>query len=374
MAAKDYYEILGVSPDASQEAIRKVYRRLAKKHHPDRQGGSKAAEEKFKEIADAYGVLGDPEKRKQYDRLRQAGMHGGAFEGLGGLEDLFSRAGADTWRDGDGVSFGDLGSLSDLFGKIFGGGRRRTERTARQRGRDLTSSITITFETAVRGGKAEVRLSRDKTCASCAGTGAAPSSRVDTCPQCGGTGQVLSGQGAFSVARPCPSCFGRGRIMQTPCGRCRGTGSVQEPSTIEVKIPPGIEDRQKIRLASLGQPGVGGGRPGDLLLEVHVQPHARFERKGRDIHSKVHVNMVEAALGTKVDVQTMQGRVTVTVPPGTQPDQKLRIPGYGLQTSDRRKGDHYVEIQVSIPRDLTEEQKRLLEQLRRAPAVAKQQS
>ncbi len=372
MAAKDYYKILGVAPEASHEQVRKAYRRLAKKHHPDRQGGSKAAEEKFKEIADAYSVLGDPEKRKHYDRLRQAGMSGGRFDGYPGFEDLFGEGARGKWQRGEGVSFGDLGSLRDLFSSMFGGGRGAGERAARQRGRDVISSITIPFGTAVRGGKVEVKIPRERACPNCSGTGAAPGTRVDTCPQCNGTGQVLSGQGAFSVAQPCPACFGRGRIIQTPCGKCQGTGTTEEPSVIEVKIPAGIEDGKKMRLTGLGQPGVGGGGAGDLLLEVHVQPHPKFDRKGREIYSKTRIDMVDAALGTKVDVDTLHGIVTVTVPPGTQPGQKLRIPGYGLETSDGRKGDHYVEVQVRIPRDLTEEQKKLLEQLRRAPAAAKQ--
>jgi len=179
------------------------------------------------------------------------------------------------------------------------------------------------------------------------------------------------GQGAFSVARPCPACFGRGKIIQTPCGKCRGGGSVEDSSVVEVKIPAGIEDGQKMRLAGLGQPGAGGGETGDLLLEVHVRQHRQFRRKGRDIYSTAGVDMVDAALGTEVDVQTMHGPISMKVPPGAQPGQKLRIPGYGLETSDGRKGDHYVELRVRIPRNLTDEQKKLLEQLRRAPTAAK---
>ncbi len=366
MAAKDYYKILGVQPGASQEEIRKAYRRLAKKYHPDRQGGSKAAEEKFKEIADAYSVLGDPEKRSQYDRLRQAGMSGGRFAGF---EDMFGQGARGKWQGAEGISFGNL---RDLFSSMFGGGRGAGKGAARQRGRDAISSVSIPFGMAAHGGKVRVTVPREKTCPSCSGTGAAPGARVDTCPQCNGTGQVLSGQGAFSVAQPCPTCFGRGRIIQTPCGKCQGTGTVEEPSVIDVKIPAGIEDGKKMRLAGLGQPGAGGGSAGDLLLEVHVQPHSRFDRKGRDIYSKADVDMADAALGTKVDVGTLHGTVTVTVPPGTQPGQRLRVPGYGLETSDGRKGDHYVEVLVKVPRNLTEEQKRLLEQLRRAPAATKQ--
>ncbi|MHC4591526.1 MAG: molecular chaperone DnaJ [Planctomycetota bacterium] len=371
MPEKDYYEILGVAPDAPHEKIRKAYRRLAKKHHPDRQKGSKAAEDKFKEIADAYSVLGDPEKRKQYDRLRQAGMRGSWFGGTGGFEDVFGAAGAQGWQQQGGLKFEDLGGLGDLFSRIFGGRRTGAQRPTKQRGQDITSSIAIPFDTAARGGTVQVKVPRERSCPSCGGSGAAPGTKADTCPQCNGGGQVLSGQGAFSVARPCPACFGRGRVVRTPCGKCHGRGMVEEASRIEVKIPAGIENGQRMRLAGLGQPGAGSGANGDLLLEVRVRPHADFDRKGRDICGKVQVDMVDAALGTKVDVQTMQGPLTVRVPPGTQPGQKLRVAGYGLETSDGRRGDHYVEIQVQIPRDLTEEQKKLLEQLRRAPAEAK---
>jgi molecular chaperone DnaJ len=372
MPEKDYYKILGVSPEASAEEIRKAYRRLAKKHHPDRHKGSKAAEARFKEITEAHQVLSDPQKRRQYDQLREAGMHGwgpqtGPGAGGGAYEDMFRNA---AWT-GKGINFEDLGGLGDIFGRMFGGAGRGASRAATQRGADAVSTITIPFETAARGGKVEVRIPREKPCPTCAGSGAAPGSRAETCPQCRGSGQVLSGQGAFSVARPCPRCFGRGKIIQKPCGVCRGSGTVEEPARVEVAIPRGVQDKQKIRLAGLGEPGVAGGAAGDLLLEVNVQPHARFRRKGRDIYSKARVGMADAALGTKVDVETMHGMVSVSVPAGTQPGQRLRVPGYGLETSDGRKGDHYVEVQVAIPRKLTAEQRRLLEELRRAPTAAR---
>ncbi len=358
MADRDHYKVLGVEPDASQDEIRKAYRRLAKEHHPDRQGGSKAAEERFKEIAEAYGVLGDPEKRKQYDRLRELRMHGGPFSGFG---------------QGMNVDFGDgtagFGNLGDIFSSLFGGGRSRAERAPRQRGRDMYSVITIPFETAARGGKVEVTIQGEMVCSKCSGSGAASGSKVETCPQCRGTGQALSGQGAFSVAHRCPACFGRGKIIQKPCRKCQGAGSVDEPSVVSVSIPTGIEDGKKMRLAGMGEPGVGGGPAGDLLLEVRVQPHPKFERKGRNLYSTVEIDMVEAALGCDVDVQTLHEFVTLKVPAGIQPGQKLRVAGHGLETSDGRKGDHFVEVRVRIPRDLTEEQRRLLEQLRRAPAA-----
>jgi molecular chaperone DnaJ len=369
MPEKDYYKVLGVPPEAKDEEIRKAYRRLAKKYHPDRHRGSKAAEAKFKEITEANQVLGDPDKRKQYDRLREAGLHGWGAKGAdGSYEDMFRNA---AWK-GEGISFEDLGGgLGEIFSRMFGGEAHGGARATTQRGSDVVSSITIPFETAVHGGRVEVAIPREKACPACGGSGAAPGSSAETCPQCRGAGQVLSGQGAFSVARPCPRCFGRGRIIQQPCGQCRGSGTVEEPARVEVNIPKGIQDKQKMRLAGMGQPGAGKGAPGDLLLEVNVRPHPNFERKGRDIYSKARVDMVDAALGTKVDVETMQGGVTVVVPPGTQPGQRLRVPGYGLETSDGRKGDHYVEVQVTVPSKLSAEQRRLLEQWRHAPAAAK---
>lgn len=372
MPEKDYYKVLGVSEDASQDDIRKAYRRLAKEHHPDRHGGSKSAEEKFKQISEAYEVLGDPEKRQQYDRLREAGRHGWSGEGGPGFGDVYGSGGR-QWEGGEGIRFEDLGGLGDIFSRMFGGGAAggAQTRTAARHGANVTRSITIPFEKAARGGKVEVRVPREKTCPQCSGSGAAPGSQTQTCPQCQGRGQVLSGQGAFSVARPCPQCFGRGQIIQRPCQRCQGSGSVEEPSVIEVNIPRGIEDGQKIRLAGMGRQGEGGATAGDLLLEVNVARHSEFRRKGRDIYSTARIDMVDAALGTKVDVQTMHGEVTVSVPPGTQPGQRLRVPGYGLETSDGRKGDHYVEVKVAIPKELSAEQKRLLEQLRRAPAATK---
>jgi len=356
MPEKDYYKVLGVKPDAKQDAIRKAYRRMAKKHHPDRHGGSKAAEEKFKPIADAWSVLGDDDKRKEYDALCEARAHGGPGGGFS-FEEMFQQGGG-----------AQSGGFGDVFSRFFGGGgRSRAPHAPRQRGGDLISAITVPFETAVHGGDIHVNVPREKSCKDCSGSGAAKGSSVDMCPQCGGAGQVQAGQGAFSVARPCPTCFGRGKIIQKPCTTCSGTGTVEKPSRVKVAIPKGIEDGKKMRLAGMGRPGSGGAPAGDLLLEVNVAAHPVYTRKGRDIHSKVSVGMADAALGTSVDVQTMHGEVTLKVPPGTQPGRKMRVPGYGLELSDGKKGDHIVEIQVVVPSNLNEEQRRLLERLRRFP-------
>jgi molecular chaperone DnaJ len=375
---KDYYEILGVKPEAGQEEIHKVYRRLAKKYHPDRNQGSKTAEEKFKEISEAYNVLGDPEKRRKYDELRTMGMRGGPWQQGAGFEDLFRGAGARPGaggRAGGGGGFrfeefegGDAGGFGDLFSRIFGGGsaRTRTGATARQRGADLVASVTVPFETGVRGGKVSLNVSGQESCERCSGSGAEPGSSVSECSQCHGAGTVVFGQGGFGVSRPCPKCFGRGQIISKPCTRCRGTGSAQKPRTVEVTIPPGIAEGQRLRLRGMGNEGVAGGQPGDLLLEVHIAPHARLRRQGKDLYTDLSIDMVDAALGTRADVRTLSETVSVTVPPGTQPGQKLRIRGHGVKMPDGSTGDFYVEVRVRVPAELTSRQRKLLEELREA--------
>ncbi len=367
MADKDYYKILGVSPEASQEEIRKAYRRLAKRYHPDRNRGSKAAEEKFKRIGEAYGVLGDEEKRKHYDRLKDAQMHGG---GAWNFEDLFGGAG--RARRG-GVGPEGPGGFGDLFSRIFGGaGGVGTEYSTRRRGRDVHSRVRISFEKAARGGKVTVRMPRQRACERCGGTGAAPGTGSEVCPRCGGKGTVSSGLGGFSLSRPCPQCFGRGRIIERPCAACRGTGTTEQVSSVRVNIPPGIESGQKLRLSGMGEPGVGGAEAGDLFLEVQVKGHPTFRRDGLNVYSALEVDMADAALGTRMEVETMDGRVSVKVPPGTQPGQKLRLKGRGLRGSDGRQGDHFVEVRVRIPRNITQRQKDLLEEFSRKAASSTQ--
>jgi len=369
MSEKDYYKTLGVSSDASQEEIRKAYRRLAKKYHPDRNRGSKAAEQRFKEITEAHQVLSDPKKRKQYDRLREAGMQGG-FEGF---EDIFAGFGQAGKKGGGGFGYEDMGSgFGDLFSRMFGGDASGgTAYATAQRGRDIRTSVTVPFDLSVSGGKIQVTVPRQQTCKRCGGTGAAPGTQAHICPQCGGSGRVQSGLGGFSVSRPCPQCFGRGRILRNVCSVCRGSGISEASSRIEVKIPKGIENGQKLRLAGMGQPGTGAAPAGDLILEVHVGKHPRFERKGKDIYSRAKIDMVQAALGTEVDVPALKGTITVKVPAGTQPGQKLRLKGHGIRGDDGKAGDHYVEVVVTIPRKLSERQKELLKEFGRAHAGSK---
>ena len=379
--AKDYYDVLGVSEDASKKEIDRAYRRLAKKYHPDRNPDDDEAEEKFKEISEAHEVLSDPEKREEYDNMRHARSQGD-FGGFERYQDIFGQGGrAGRQRQGGFEGFG----LSDLFENVFGqagpggpggpggmsgmggAGTRAGGQTAR-RGRDIKTSVTIPFDTAVHGGKVEVTVPRQTQCQTCNGSGAAPGSQSTVCPQCGGSGQMQSGLGGFSVQRTCPRCAGRGRIVQKKCPDCGGSGSQQRRSTVDVNIPKGIEDGQKLRLSGLGQDGAAGGPAGDLILEVRVKSHPEFKRKGADVYSETTVDMVEAALGTQVDVRTLDGTVSLKVPPGTQPGQKLRLKERGAEKSDGSRGDHYVTVNVKIPTQLNERQRELLREFRRAHA------
>ncbi|MFW6279692.1 MAG: molecular chaperone DnaJ [Planctomycetota bacterium] len=368
MPEKDYYKILGVDPDASEDEIRRSYRKLAKKYHPDRNEGSEAAQDKFKDISEAYRVLSDSEKRQKYDRLRQAHRQGGtgfSFEDIFGGQQQRQQQ-QQTRTSGRSGGF-DTGGFGDLFSNIFGGGRGAGESySTRQRGHDVRSRVTIPFEKAAKGGKVSVRIPRQAECQRCGGTGAAPGSQVDICPQCGGRGRVSSSAGQFSRAQSCPQCFGRGKIIQNPCSVCHGDGTVERDGTVEVDIPRGIEDGKKLRLRGMGEPGAGGGDAGDLILEVNVREHPKFDRKGLDIYSSVTIDMVDAVLGTEVEAETMDGSVTVKVPPGTQPGQKLRLKGRGLTDPDGRTGNHYVEVNVRIPRNINEKQKKALEEFRAA--------
>lgn len=380
MANKDYYDILGVSEDASKKEIDRAYRKLAKKYHPDRNPDDDSAEQKFKEISEAHEVLSDPEKRREYDNMRNARARGD-FSGFDQYQDIFGQGGR---RGGQGQQYGFEGfGLSDLFENVFGGqgpggpggpggaqagaGAHARQRTA-QRGRDIRTSVTIPFDTALSGGKVQVKVPRQQECSTCHGSGAAPGSKATVCPQCGGNGQMQSGLGGFSVQRTCPRCVGKGRIAQKKCPTCGGAGTEEKRSTVDVNIPKGIDDGQKLRLSGLGQSGAGGGPAGDLILEVNVQGHPEFERKGNDIYSKATVDMVEAALGTEVDVRTLDGTVSLKVPPGTQPGQKLRLKGRGAEKDDGTRGDHYVTVDVKVPKRLNERQRQLLREFKRAHA------
>jgi molecular chaperone DnaJ len=355
MSRKDYYATLGVSPDASQDDVKAAYRRLAKEYHPDRNAGDETAERRFKEVGEAYEVLGDPEKRRKYDELRRLGA-AGAGAGID-LESLFGGG-----RGGGGGGGGGFGGLGDIFSSIFGGrGDAFRESQARpQRGEDVDLRVEIPFETAAFGGRVSVRLSREDTCGRCGGAGSEPGSTVETCPVCRGTGSATQAQDGFAFHRPCPRCFGKGKLIRQPCRDCGGQGRVETDRTIEVTIPKGIADGKRIRLRGEGEMGVAGGPRGDAYVRVKVRPHAEFERKGLDIHSTVSVNVVQAALGTEREIPTIGGTVTLRIPAGVQPGQQLRLRDQGVEDGKGRRGDHLVTVRVHIPKELGAESRERL--------------
>jgi len=349
MASRDYYSILGVSRDATPEEIKRAYRRLAKKYHPDHNRGDPEAEERFKEITEAYEVLSDPEKRKHYDRFGTAGV--------GDFEEFFRTGGGHGYRE---VHWTDLGELGDLFSQFFRSSPFGRTSRGRGRGRDIWLEMTIPFELAAFGGKRTIQVEREENCDACGGTGAESGSERKQCPACKGTGRLQVLQGAFAFSRPCPHCGGRGEIVGRPCKECKGSGRVTRKRSIEVKIPAGVNDGQKIRLPGQGDEGIAGGPNGDILIEVRVMPHPEFERKGKDIYSNITIDVAKAALGGSVEVNTMQGKVLLKIPPGTQPGTKLRLKGKGLPGIGGANGDHYVIVNVEIPRNMDRRQKRLM--------------
>ncbi|MDZ7779332.1 MAG: molecular chaperone DnaJ [Gemmatimonadota bacterium] len=362
--SKDFYKILGVDEKASQDEIKKAYRKLAKSHHPDANPGDAQAAERFKEIGEAYAVLRDPEKRKQYDEMRRLGAFSGGARGAPGGASQ-PRAGAD-----ESFSFEDLGggfgNISDLFSSLFDMGERRGgargPRTAgRERGQDVEYVVEIPFLTAVRGGKVSVDVGITEECATCGGDGAQPGTGRRRCGECGGSGTVSFGQGGFAVNRPCPACFGRGQIPESPCPSCKGRGSVRQRRTIQITVPEGVDTGSKVRLSGQGERGRDGGPPGDLIVSFKVQPHRFFRREGLDIHVTVPINVVQATLGSKLRVRTVSGKkVVLRIPPGTQPGTKFRIPGQGVRKGDR-VGDQLVEVTVSVPDELSEEEQEAME-------------
>ena len=352
MSKRDYYEVLGVVRTATEVEIKSAYRKLAMKHHPDRNPGDAKAEEQFKSAAEAYAVLADTEKRALYDRFGHAGVSSAAGAGAGSDASVFSEFG----------DFADILGNMFGFGDIFGGGGRR--RGGPQRGADLRYDLEISFEESARGSETTIQIPRHETCETCHGSGAAAGSAPTTCPQCRGQGQVRFQQGFFTVARTCPQCRGNGKVIAKPCETCRGAGSVARERKITVKIPPGIATGQQLRLQEEGEAGAAGGPPGHLFVVVHVQEHEFFRRDGNNLFCEVPVNFTTVALGGEIQAPTLDGSETVKVPAGTQTGTTLRLRGKGMpDVNGRGRGDLFATIQVQTPARLTKDQKRLLEQL-----------
>lgn len=356
---RDYYEVLGVDKNASEDEIKKAYRKLAKKYHPDLNPGDKEAEEKFKEANEAYEVLSDAEKKAKYDRFGHAGVdpnYGAGGAGYGG------------GFNGQGFDF-DLGDIfSNIFGGGFGGFGGSSNPNAPQRGSDTQTSVTISFEEAAKGCEREVQFSRIEVCDECHGSGAAPGSSPKTCPECKGRGQVTSQQrtpfGVIQTQKACSRCGGRGTIIENPCKKCHGAGRVRKPVKITVKIPAGIDDRQIINARGQGNKGVNGGPAGDLRVAINVRPHPIFERDGYNVWVEMHISFAAAALGCALQVPTLDGKVQYNVPAGTQSGDVFKLKGKGIQSlNNRGRGDELVRVIVDVPRNLNDRQKQLLREL-----------
>lgn len=342
---RDYYEVLGLQRGASIDDVKKAYRKLAVKYHPDKNPGDAEAEERFKEAAEAYGVLSDEEKRARYDRYGHQGM-----SGMGGFD-------PNQFAD-----FGDI--LGDLFGfgDFFGTRGKRGSRPAR--GNDLRYDMTLTFMDAVFGKDVTLLVPRVIQCTTCEGSGARPGTQPVTCTGCGGRGQIRYSQGFFAVARTCPQCGGQGKVIKDPCTTCGGAGRVREEKKIQVKIPAGVDDGSRLRVAGEGEAGFNGGPAGDLYVFISVEDHPKFNRRDYDIYSEQPVTYTQAALGADVQVETIEGSEPLKIPGGTQPNQVFRLRNKGVPFLDGTgRGDHYVHVAVRIPTTLTEEQRGLLEQL-----------
>jgi molecular chaperone DnaJ len=355
---KDYYAVLGVPKNAERSEIRKAYRKLAQQHHPDARGGDPAAEERFKEISAAYDVLGDEEKRKAYDRVRDMGASGFG-PGMGA-------AGGAGWPGGVRYEQVNVDDLGDLFGGLFGGAAGRGGRRAGpRRGADLETELTIPFDEAMTGTTVRVRIDGGAVCSRCGGNGAEPGTTPTTCPTCGGRGEVAENQGFFSMTRPCPTCAGSGRIVETPCTRCGGSGAERRTRNLNVRIPAGVKDGARIRLAGKGEPGGAGAPPGDLFVKVHVTRHEVFGRKGDDLTIDLPITYPEAALGAQVEVPTLNGPVKLKIPAGTPSGKTFRVKGRGAPTKGGH-GDLLAKVRVEVPDKLSREEKDLLKQLREA--------
>jgi molecular chaperone DnaJ len=348
VAKADYYDLLGVSRSASVEDIKVAYRKAALKHHPDRNPGDKSAEEKFKEINEAYEALSSPDKRRAYDQFGHAGAQGGGGPG-----------GGSGFEGGEG--FGDVinQAFGDMFGGMFGGGRRRA-----RKGADLQYEHTVTLEEAFSGAQSTLSVGRLAPCSTCHGSGARPGSSVKTCPNCRGAGQVRMSRGIFSIAQTCPRCGGHGQVVENPCPDCRGQGRLRKTENITVRIPPGVEDGTALRVSNAGEAGERGSSPGDLYVVVRVKPHPRFEREDANLITSHKVTVPLAALGGTLEVPTLEKPLRLDIPAGTQSGTLFRVKGAGMpRLRDAGRGDLFVKVDVEIPVKLSKDQRRLFAEL-----------
>jgi molecular chaperone DnaJ len=362
MAKRDYYDILGVQRNASEQDLKSAFRKLAKEHHPDRNPDDTSAEQKFKELNEAYEVLKDPQKRAAYDRFGHAAFEGG-MGGRGG---------------GGGAGFGPdfASSMSDIFDDLFGefmGGRRgggQQRRSGRERGADLRYNMEITLDDAFSGKTAQIRVPTSVTCETCSGSGAKAGTKPVTCATCGGAGKVRASQGFFTIERTCPTCQGRGETIADPCPACNGAGRVVKERTLSVNIPAGVEDGTRIRLSGEGEAGLRGGPAGDLYIFLSIKPHEFFQRDGADVFCRVPISMTTAALGGQIEVPTLDGTVSrVKVPEGTESGKQFRLKGKGMPVlRSSTAGDLYIQVDVETPKNLTRRQRELLEEFEKLSA------
>ncbi|HVF39372.1 MAG TPA: J domain-containing protein [Gemmatimonadaceae bacterium] len=366
---KDFYAVLGVPSSATQDEIKKSYRKLAKRYHPDANANDPKAAEKFKEISEANNVLGDAEKRKQYDEMRRLGAFGGygGFGGGGpsprGGSTRSSPGGAGSSPNFQDFDIGGLGGLGDLFGSIFGGGARQsTRQSGPQRGQNIETSLDIPFRVAARGGKVPVELEVNEECGTCHGSGAASGATLKICPECSGRGVVSFGQGGFAVNRPCPMCLGRGQIPSERCPTCNGAGEARTRRKVVITVPSGVDSGSKIRLKGQGGKGSANGPPGDLLITFNVLADKFYQREGVDVIAALPLNIAQATLGSKVSVTTLDGKkVLIRIPPGTPSGKRFRVRGQGIEKGTQ-KGDLIVEVKIEAPEKLSEEQERIMKE------------
>ncbi|MDQ6689040.1 MAG: molecular chaperone DnaJ [Gemmatimonadota bacterium] len=375
--SKDFYSVLGVSSTATQDEIKKAYRKLAKKFHPDANASDAKAADRFKEISEANNVLSDPAKRKQYDEMRRLGAFDGGFGGysggrarpggFGGGARGGAGAGGQTINFQD-FDIGGLGGLGDLFSSMFGGGETRQASRPRgpQRGQTVEATLDIPFRTAAKGGKVPIELEVSEECPTCHGSGAAPGAQLTTCPECNGRGVISFGQGGFAVNRTCPVCLGKGQIPSERCPTCHGSGELRVKRKVLITVPPGVDTGSKIRLKGQGGKGNNNGPPGDLVITFNVVPDKFYRRDGLDVIATVPLNIAQATLGTKISVRTLDGKkVAIKIPPGTPSGKRFRVRGQGIQKGDK-KGDLIVEVSIAVPEKLSEEQERMMKEFANA--------